>query len=251
MNLGLTKRVYVVTGGTRGLGFAVARTLVEEGARVVVSGRDPAALAGAVEALGEDQATGIAVDNADPTCGDRLVALAFERWGRLDGALINGGGPPAGNVAELSDDAWRGAFETVFLGTVRAAREICKKLPSDGSMAFVLSTSARTPIAGLDLSNGLRPGLAMVAKNMANQLGSRGIRVNSLMPGRITTERTAYVDAHTASPDSSDAAITAIPLGRAGTPNEFGRVAAFVLSPAASYLTGAVIAVDGGATPSL
>jgi 3-oxoacyl-[acyl-carrier protein] reductase len=250
MDLGLAERVYVVSGGTRGLGLAVAQTLVAEGARVVVSGRDPAALAAAIEALGEQRTTGVGIDNSDPACGDRLVSAAFQRWGRLDGALINGGGPPVGNVGDLSDDAWRQSFESVFLGAVRAARVICEKLPSDGSIAFVLSTSARAPIAGLDISNGLRPGLAMVAKSMANQLGRRGIRVNALLPGRILTERTAYVDAHAASPNPAGVATAAIPLGRAGTPGEFGRVAAFVLSPAASYLNGAVIPVDGGSTPS-
>ena len=250
MDLGLTERVYVVSGGTRGLGFAVAQALVDEGARVVASGRDPAALAAAIDRLGEHRATGVRIDNSDPTCGARLVDSALERWGRLDGALINGGGPPVGYVADLSDDLWRKSFETVFLGAVRAARVIGEALRSGGSLAFVLSTSVRTPIANLDMSNGLRPGLAMVAKSMANQLGGRGIRVNALLPGRITTERTAYYDAHTASPDAVDAAIAAIPLGRAGTPSEFGSVAAFVLSPAASYLNGAMIPVDGGATPS-
>lgn len=243
MDLGLEERVYVVSGGTRGLGFAVAQALTAEGARVVVSGRDPSCLGAAVEKLGERRALGIRADNADPTSPDRLVAAAIDRWGRLDGALVNGGGPPVGNVLNTPDDTWRHSFESVFLGAVRTARVIAGQLAQHGSIAFVLSTSVQVPIPGLDVSNGLRPGLAMVTRRMATQLGSRGIRVNALLPGRITTDRTRDVDAGT---DGSRN--TTIPLGRPGKPEEFGRFAAFVLSPAASYLSGALIPVDGGAS---
>jgi 3-oxoacyl-[acyl-carrier protein] reductase len=243
MDLGLADRVYVVGGGSRGLGFAVAQALADEGARVVLSGRDAASLAAAVEALGEPRATGVVADSADPAAPERLVAAAFNRWGRLDGALVNSGGPPVGDALDVPDDAWRDSFESVFLGAVRAARAICANLGEGGSLAFVLSTSARVPIPGLDISNGLRPGLAMLTKSLSAQLGGRGIRINALLPGRIRTERTDLVDAGT-----SGSRDTAIPLGRIGEPDEFGRVGAFVLSPAASYLSGAVIPVDGAAT---
>ncbi|MEU7206520.1 SDR family oxidoreductase [Streptomyces sp. NPDC045470] len=243
MDLGLAGRVYVVGGGSRGLGFAVARVLTEEGARVVLSGRDAASLATAVEALGEPRATGAVADSADPGSPERLVAVALDRWGRLDGALVNSGGPPLGDALDVPDDAWRDSFESVFLGAVRTARAISANLSEGGSMAFVLSTSARVPIPGLDISNGLRPGLAMLTKSLSAQLGEQGIRVNALLPGRIRTERTGLVDAGTTGSSG-----TTIPLGRVGEPAEFGRVAAFVLSPTASYLSGAVIPVDGAAT---
>jgi 3-oxoacyl-[acyl-carrier protein] reductase len=243
MDLGLTDRVYAVSGGTRGLGLAVARALTAEGARVVVSGRDADFVAAAVAALGESQATGVAADNADPASPERLVAAALDRWQRLDGALVNGGGPPLGNVLETPDDTWRLSFESVFLGAVRTARVIAEHLTEDGSLAFVLSTSAQAPIPGLDISNGLRPGLAMLTRTLAAQLGGRGIRVNALLPGRITTERTGYIDAGTTASSTA-----AIPLGRAGEPGEFGRIGAFVLSPASSYLSGTTIPVDGGAS---
>jgi 3-oxoacyl-[acyl-carrier protein] reductase len=243
MDLGLADRVYVVVGGSRGLGFAVAQALTDEGARVVLSGRDAASLAAAVEAFGEPRATGVVADSADPAAPERLVAAAFDRWGRLDGALLNSGGPPVGDALDVPDDAWRDSFESVFLGAVRTARATCANLEEGGSLAFVLSTSARVPIPGLDISNGLRPGLAMLTKSLSAQLGGQGIRVNALLPGRIRTERTGLVDAGT-----SGSRDTAIPLGRIGEPDEFGRVAAFVLSPAASYLSGAVIPVDGAAT---
>ncbi len=243
MDLGLTDRVYLVSGGTRGLGFAVARALTAEGARVVVSGRDAESLDAAVKALGGSQATGVVTDNADPTSPDRRVATALDRWERLDGALINGGGPPSGSALEIPDDTWRHSFESVFLGAVRAARVIAENLAEGGSMAFILSTTVHAPIPGLDISNGLRPGLAMLTRTLATQLGCRGIRVNALLPGRIITERSSYIDASTAASKTAT-----IPLGRPGEPSEFGRVAAFVLSPAASYLSGAMIPVDGGAS---
>lgn len=194
MDLGLTGRVYIISGGTRGLGFAVAQALTAEGARVVISGRDVDSLAAAVESLGEARATGVEADNADPASAQRLVNAALERWQRLDGALVNGGGPPLGSVLEIPDEAWRLSFESVFLSAVRVSRVIAENLSEGGSMAFVLSTSAQNPIPGLDISNGLRPGLAMLTKTLASQLGDRGIRVNALLPGRITTERTGYFD---------------------------------------------------------
>ena len=243
MDLELTDRVYIIFGGTRGLGFAVAEALTAEGARVVISGRDADRLAAAVKALGEPQAAGVVADNADPTGAARLVAAALDRWERLDGALISGGGPPLGSVLEIPDDTWRDSFESVFLGAVRAARVVVENLAEDGSIAFVLSTSVHVPIPGLDISNGLRPGLAMLMRTMAVQLGSRGIRVNALLPGRITTERTSYVDAGTAASKNAR-----IPLGRAGETCEFGRIAAFILSPVASYVSGVMIPVDGGAS---
>lgn len=252
MDLGLTGRVFLVTGGSRGLGRATAEVLVAEGARVVLSGRHEPAIRMASEALGTDRAIGLAVDNADPRAPERLIATAVAKFGRIDGALISVGGPPPGASSQVEDEQWRDAFETVFLGSVRLARGVAAAVSADGSLAFVLSTSARAPIPGLGLSNGLRPGLAMVAKEMSLEFGPRGLRVNALLPGRIDTERVRNLDA--ATPDPAAAArraVAGIPLGRAGRPEEFGRVAAFVLSPAGSYLSGAMVPVDGGATRSL
>jgi 3-oxoacyl-[acyl-carrier protein] reductase len=121
-----------------------------------------------------------------------------------------------------------------------------------GSIAFVLSSSVRQPITGLAISNGLRPGLAMVAKTLADEVGPAGIRVNGLLPARIDTARVRERDSRTGDAEASRAAaVESIPLRRYGTPEEFGRVAAFLLSPAASYLTGAMVPVDGGAIRAL
>jgi 3-oxoacyl-[acyl-carrier protein] reductase len=186
-------------------------------------------------------------DLTDPQTPARLVEAAQAAYGRLDGALISVGGPPTGSALTVSDEQWRASFESVFLGPVRLSRAVVEALPDEGgAVAFVLSTSVKQPIPGLAASNGLRPGLAMLAKTMADELGPRGIRVNGLLPGRILTDRLRGL----LEQEPEDDART-IPLGRYGEPAEFGRVAAFVLSPAASYLSGTMIAVDGGAMRAL
>jgi 3-oxoacyl-[acyl-carrier protein] reductase len=252
MDLGLADRVYVLTGASRGLGYATAEALVADGARVVVSSRDAERVRAAVESLGATAAVGVAADLSDPGTPGGLVDTARQRFGRLDGALISVGGPPHGTAASMSDEQWRTAFETVFLGTVRAARTFAAALDPGGAIGLVLSTSARTPVPGIGLSNGLRPGLAMAAKDMADEYGPRGVRIVSLLPGRIMTDRNRELLAAAGDPAAAEAEATAaIPLGRLAEPAEFGRVAAFLLSPAASYLTGIAVPVDGGSLRSV
>lgn len=252
MDLGLSGRVYVLTGASRGLGYATAECLVADGANVVVSSRTAEGVTAAVERLGAERAIGVAADLGDPLAAERLVATARERFGRVDGALISVGGPPRGNTATLEDRLWRESFETVFLGSVRLARAVADAVGRDGAIGLVLSTSVRSPIPGLGLSNGLRPALAGVAKELSDEYGARGTRVFSLLPGRIMTDRNRELFAATGDPERARAeAEAAIPLGRLGDPEEFGRVAAFLLSPAASYLTGLSVPVDGGSVRGL
>jgi 3-oxoacyl-[acyl-carrier protein] reductase len=251
MDLGLADRVYILTGASRGLGFATAEALVADGAKVVLSARDTGRLDGAVAALG-DSAVGVAADLADPAVPQQLIDTAMSRFGRLDGALVSVGGPALGSVASLSDQQWRDAFETVFLGSIRLARTVAGALSGGGAIALVLSTSVKVPLAGLGLSNGLRPGLAMAAKDMANEFAPRGIRVLSLMPGRVMTDRNRELFAASGDAEAARKAVEdVVPMGRMGEPVEFGKVAAFVLSPAASYLTGLSIPIDGGLLAAL
>lgn len=246
MDLGLKDRVYIVTGATRGLGFAAARELTADGAKVVVTGRDEKRAAEAAAALGP-HAVGVAADNADPAAAGQLVATARERFGRLDGILISVGGPPPGSAADNTDEQWTSAFEAVFLGAVRLARAAAAELGEGGVIGFVLSGSVHEPIPGLTVSNGLRPGLAGFAKSLSVDLGPRGIRVVGLLPARIDTDRVRELDALSGDTDAARAANESrIPLRRYGKPEEFGRTAAFLLSPAASYLTGVMLPVDGG-----
>jgi 3-oxoacyl-[acyl-carrier protein] reductase len=249
MDLGLRDRVYVLTGASRGLGFAAARELAADGAKVVVSGRtEDTVAAAAAELGGPGRALGVVADNGDPESAQRLLAAAQERFGRLDGVLISVGGPPAGTATATTDAQWLAGFETVFLGAVRLARAAAAALGEGGVIGFVLSGSVREPIPGLAVSNGLRPGLAGYAKSLAAELGPRGIRVVCLLPSRVDTDRVRELDALGGDPEATRARHAAtIPLRRYGTPEEFGRAAAFLLSPAASYLTGTLLPVDGGA----
>jgi 3-oxoacyl-[acyl-carrier protein] reductase len=265
MDLQLRNRVYLVTGGSRGLGFAAAEALVAEGARVVVSSPGEASAAAAAARLaaaaaGPDSVAWVAADNAHAATPERLIATAEDRFGRLDGAVVSVGGTPPGTIATTPDDAWRESFESVFLGAVRLARLLGTHLTgrggppgtgalagTGGSVVFVLASSVRVPLAELAVSNGLFPGLAGVVKMLAEDLGPSGVRMNGILPVRIATERVRQLDALLGDPDEVRARKSEdIPLRRYGEPDEFGRVAAFLLSPAASYITGAMIPVDGG-----
>jgi 3-oxoacyl-[acyl-carrier protein] reductase len=150
-------------------------------------------------------------------------------------------------VMDTPDEVWTASFESVFVGALRVARAVATAIDGPGSIAFVLSSSVRAPLANLAVSNGLRPGLAMAAKTLADELGPRGIRVNGLLPGRIGTERAAELDASTGDAEAARArAIETIPLGRYGKPEEFAAAAVFLLSEQASFVTGVMLPVDGG-----
>ena len=244
MDLGLRDRAFIVTGGSRGLGLATATALVDEGAHVLLVARDQHAAQQACDRLPGTAV--LAGDLADSDLAERAVHACLASFGRLDGALISGGGPAPGTALTVSDDTWRTAFESVFLGGLRLARAVLAQ-PSPVAVAWVLSTSAVEVFSGLAASNGLRPGLAMLVKDLADEVAPSGSRVVGLLPGRIATDRIATLDA-AAGPDAAERSRRAIPMQRYGEPAEFGRVAAFVLSPAASYVTGTLIAIDGGLT---
>ncbi len=258
MDLGLAGRCYVLTGASRGLGLAAAQSLVDEDAHVVLVARDETVVTHAAKTLGPN-AIGIAADLASPTTAEIVTAAAFARFGRLDGALISGGSPTPASPLNASDEAWRAGFEALFLGGLRVARATIGASTQEAvvngkgpSVVFVLSSSARSPLPGLAVSNGLRPGLAMLVKDLADEVGPRGVRVNGILPGRIATDNVFAQDARQGDPmNVRRRQESSIPLRRYGEPEEFGRLAAFLLSPAASYITGSLVCVDGGRTRAL
>ena len=256
MDLGLQDRVFLVTAASSGLGRATAAALVDEGARVVLVARGAAVLAEAAAGLnagGDLRAVTVTADLADAATAAAGCAAALDHFGRLDGALVSVGGPPAGSVLGTTEEQWRGAFDSVFLPALRVTDAVvARATAADLVIGWVLSTSVKSPVGGLAASNALRPGLGMLVKQLADELGPAGTRVFGLMPGRIDTERVQHLDSLGGNPAAARSAAEAgIPLRRYGRPEEFGRVAAFVLSPAASYLTGCVLPVEGGALRTL
>lgn len=239
-------RRYLLTGASGGLGLATARALVQRGGRVVVTSRDAARVEAAVATLGA-QAQGLVGDLGDAAFVDEATTA-----GPFDGCLISVGGPPAGRALDIADEQWRASFDTVFLGAVRLIRTLAEpgRLTSGSAIGLVLSTSARTSLRGLSISNGLRPGLAMLVSDIADEIGPRSLRIVGLLPGRFDTDRVRSLDDATGEPAAVRARFAeTIPLGRYGDPAEFGAVAAFMLSREASYVTGTCITIDGGLTP--
>lgn len=255
MDLGLDGARALVGGGSSGLGLAVGTALAGEGARVALAARPSERLDAA--AGGIDGSVAVAVDLESEDGPGSAVNRAVESFGGLDLVLVNSGGPSPGGFEQMDEAAWQRATDGTLLGAVRLVRAALPHLRHSDRPAIlvILSSSAREPIPGLTASNTIRPGLVGLIKSLSAEVAP--IRINGLAPGRFLTPRNDEVEKATAARTGQTTEevraglVARIPLGRLGDPAELGRLAAFLLSPAASFITGAIVPVDGGMVKGL
>lgn len=259
MNLGLTGKRALVLASSSGLGFATARQLAAEGAHTMVSSRSIERATAAQQAIMQEfpAATvhALSVDVADAASLRSTIEAASEQLGGLDVLVINAGGPPPGDFETVSEEQWETAYQLTLQSAVRAIRYALPHLrdAGGGSITILGSSSVKQPIPNLLLSNVFRAGVQALAKHTASEFAPYNIRVNVVSPGRILTDRITQLDAARAEKTGKSIetvraeSVATIPLGRLGEPAEFGNVAAFLASPAASYVTGVSWLVDGGA----
>jgi len=257
MDLGLKGKLALVTGASQGLGYAVARLLAEEGSRVAINSRSTEKIAIAAERIYAD--TGQPVlkvpgDLVHHHTADQVIQQTIEKIGGLDILVVNTGGPPTGSLSDLPDQAWQNAIELTFLSNMRLIRASLSHLKKSTSPSILTITSiaVKQPIPNLILSNSIRSATIGLTKSLALELGQFGIRVNSILPGWTATERVTELMENRANlngtsiEDEIQKQTREIPLGRFSKPEEFAKVAAFLVSPAASYITGVMLNVDGG-----
>jgi 3-oxoacyl-[acyl-carrier protein] reductase len=242
MDLGLAGRTAIVCGASSGMGLAIAEALAAEGANVAMFARRRDLLEREAERIG---ALAVRGDLTVPNDLARLVDTTVDAFGGIDVLVNNGGGPPAGSAADVTDEAVEGAVELLLLSAIRLTRLCLPHLEASGRgrVINIQSSSVRSPIDNLALSNALRPGVVGWMKTLAREVGPKAVTVNTIAPGRIDTERLRALGGLI---DTGS-----IPLGRLGEAAEIAAVACFLASDRAGYVTGAVVPVDGGVTRNL
>ena len=257
MDLGLQNKVIMVAAASKGLGYGIAQAVAQEGARVSIGSRTEADILAAAETLQQEtgaETLGTVLDARDAASISGWVEATVAKFGCVDGLVVNAGGPPAGGFDDFDDEAWQAAFELTMLSSVRMIRAALPHMRAQGggSILAVTSSSVKEPIDILLLSNVMRSGVVSLLKSLSRELAPEQIRVNNLVPGRILTDRVKSLDAIGANNAGRSVAEQQamqegqIPWGRYGTIEEFGRAGAFLLSDAASYITGETLIVDGG-----
>lgn len=257
MDLRLKDKRALVTGASRGLGHATARALAKEGCKVAINGRDEAKIKSAAESLSRETGTqviGLAGDVSILDIPENLIQQTVEAFSGLDILVTNAGGPPAGAFESFDEEAWQKAVDLSLMSHVRLIRAALPYLrtSSAASVLTVTSMSIKQPIVNLVLSNSVRAATVGLTKSLALELGKDGIRFNSILPGWTETERVTELMAARAKANNSTVEEETrkqseqSPLGRLGQPEEFANAAAFLVSPAASFITGVMLNVDGG-----
>ncbi|WP_062270115.1 SDR family oxidoreductase [Endozoicomonas arenosclerae] len=256
MDLNLKEKVFMVAGASTGLGYAIASRLAAEGAQVSIASRSEERIAQAASTISSEtgaEVRGYIFDARDGESIQRWVSNTLNDFGRIDGLLVNAGGPTPGFFEELEDQDWQAAFEQTLLSSVRMIRAALPALKVQGGSIVTLTSSAiKEPIDILLLSNVMRSGVASLVKSLSVELAEDNIRINNLIPGSIHTDRINALNTflagrrETTSSQVQQAAEATIPMGRYGKPEEFANAAAFLLSDAASYITGTNLTVDGG-----
>jgi 3-oxoacyl-[acyl-carrier protein] reductase len=257
MDLKIKGKTFLVAASSKGLGFAVAEKLAGEGAKVVIGSRNEEAVESSAEKIRRNSNStclGLRLDMREADSIHRWVEEGRKALGPVSGLLVNAGGPPPGSFSDFSDEDWEDAFELTLLSSIRLIRETIEHMdPEGGAILTITSSSVKEPIENLILSNVMRSGVVSLVKSLSRELAPRNIRVNNIIPGFFDTDRLKSLDRSAA--EAADIPIDAvrekrqhtIPLGRYGIPEEFGRAAAFLLSPASSYVNGNSFTIDGGA----
>jgi 3-oxoacyl-[acyl-carrier protein] reductase len=257
MDLGLKDKCAFIAASSRGLGYATALTLAREGCRVVINSRDDEKTTAAAEMIAkmtDTQIYGVAGDVSEASAAEGLIRSAVESLGGLDILITNAGGPPAGSFEIFDEETWQKAVDTSFLSHVRLIRAALPHLRKSDSPSVLTFTAftVKQPYQNLVLSNSVRAATVGLTKSLAMELGKDGIRFNSILPGWTLTERVQHLmefraeNNKTSVEEEITRQIADIPLGRMAQPEEFAKVAAFLVSPAASYIHGAMLSVDGG-----
>jgi len=262
MDLHLKNRIAIVTGASRGLGGATAELLSAEGVKVVINSRDNEKLqtkAQEIQAKTGNPVVGVTGDVTNPAFPAQLIAAAVHEFGGLDILITNAGGPPPGRFEGFNDSDWQQAIEANLLSHVRLIRAALPYLEKSTAAAVltVTSSSVKQPIPNLILSNSVRAATVGLTKSLALELGEKGIRFNSILPGWTNTERIEHLLTARAAQNGTSVEAemqkqaAESPLGRMAEPAEFAAAAVFLVSPAASYINGVMLNVDGGSTKSL
>jgi 3-oxoacyl-[acyl-carrier protein] reductase len=257
MDLQVKGKVYMVAASSKGLGFGIARELALNGATVCLASRTKEEVEKAAESLRKETGKKVYASVFDASSSESIKNWILEinnAFKRIDGLVVNAGGPPPGNFDDFSDDDWQKAFNLTLMSAVRLIRGVLPAMrkAGEGSILTITSMSVKEPVDRLLLSNVLRSGVTSLVKSLSNELAVENIRVNNLLPGRIDTDRVQSLDKNIAEVSGIPVEKVKqnneqkIPLHRYGTIEEFGKAGAFLLSPAASYITGVSLAIDGG-----